>query len=116
MKLFFVCGLLMVFCASLHAQRSSRVCMTVRDWVGATIPRAKIKMVPKRASIFRKEYRFVTDDTGSIDVEIIDGLYDIEVKADGHKKLKLKSAHLPGDQRLCIEMQLKSAVPPHQIT
>lgn len=116
MKFFFVCGLLMVFCASLHAQRSSRFCMTVRDWVGATIPRAKIKIVPKQTSISRKEYKFVTNDTGSIDVEIIDGLYDIEVRADGHKKVKIKSVHLPYDPRLCIEMQLKSAVPSHQIT
>ena len=98
------------------AQNVSRYCLTARDEQGAAIPHAAMKFMPTKVSRSRIKYNLITDHLGNIDVEIIDGIYDIEIKKDSFRVLKLKNQLLPYDPRGCIEVTLKSAVPPHQIT
>ena len=116
MRTFLFFGIVLILSSSVDAQSSSRYCMTVRDWLGATIPKASVKLLPTKGSGSRKSYQLIANDNGVIDIEIIGGMYDIEVSADGHKKRKLKRQLLPNEPKECIEARLDSAVPPHRIT
>ena len=99
-----------------RAQVKSRYCMTVRDEVGATIPKPLIKFSPTKQSRSQIKYKFTGDSDGQIDVEILDGIYDIQVKAETFHKVVLKRQLLPYDPRECITITLKTKIPPHQIT
>jgi hypothetical protein len=99
-----------------NAQAKSRFCITVLDKVGATIPKAIIKFNPTKQSASKIKYKFTADSDGQIDVEVVDGIYDIEVKAETFHKVVLKRKQIPSDQRSCITIQLKTKIPPHQIT
>lgn len=94
----------------------SKYCLSVRDEMGASIPKANIKFSPTERSRSKIKYQFVADDEGSIDVEVIDGIYDISIQFMSFKKVILKNQLLPYDRRECITIILKSAIPPHQIT
>jgi hypothetical protein len=118
MKLNYTIVILLFF--GLHsltsAQAKSRYCMTVQDEVGATIPKPIVKFNPAKQSRSQIKYRFTGNLDGEIDVEVIDGIYDIEVKADTFHKVVLKRQLLPYDPRSCITITLKTKIPPHQIT
>ena len=97
-------------------QLIKRYCMTVRDDHGAAIPRSLVKLLPTKQSKSRIKYAFITDEEGAIDVKIADGVYDLEVIANSYKRIKLKNQQLPYDSQRCVEVKLKSSIPPHQIT
>jgi len=90
--------------------------MTVRDEVGATISKPMIKITPTKQSRSQIKYKFTGDSDGQIDVEIMDGVYDIEVKAETFHKVVLKKQRIPHDPQSCITITLKTKIPPHQIT
>ena len=94
----------------------TRFCMTVTDEFGAFVPKSSIRFTPTMQSRSRLDYLFMTDAEGAIDVTIVDGSYDISVKASTYKKTVLKNQLLPYDPRNCITVKLKSAIRPHQIT
>ena len=94
----------------------TRYCMTVTDDVGAFISKASIRFSPTKQSRSRIKYEFMTDQEGAIDVKVVDGIYDITIKALTYKKIVLKNQLLPYDPRDCVEVRLRSAIPPHQIT
>jgi len=73
---------LLILAGSAISQPKSRYCMTVVDEHGATIPKATIKFSPISQPSSKVKQRYVTDSDGKIDVEVIDGNYDIEVKAE----------------------------------
>ena len=58
------------------------------------------------------KFKTNTDSNGNFNLEIFDGLYKIMIKADGFKKVVLKNQLLPFDSRDCIQIELKSNVPP----
>ena len=89
--------------------------MTVTDDVGAIIPKATVRFSPTTQSSSQKRYEFTTVDEGSID-GVLDGIYDITVKANSYRKVVLKHQLLPYDPRSCITVKLKSRIQSHQIT
>ncbi|MGH9819027.1 MAG: carboxypeptidase-like regulatory domain-containing protein [Pyrinomonadaceae bacterium] len=97
-------------------KEKTRYCMTVSDEVGAIIPKATVRFSPTKQSRSRTKYEFVTDAEGSFDSEVVDGIYDISIKAGSYKKVVLKNQLLPYDPQGCITIKLKSTVPAHQIT
>lgn len=99
-----------------NAQAPTRYCMTVTDELGAIIPKASVRFSPTKQSQSRIKHEFTTDAEGAIDVTVVDGVYDISVKASSYKKVVLKNQLLPYDPRGCRTVKLKSTVPPHQIT
>jgi hypothetical protein len=117
MKLKYTLVILLFF--GLHglasAQTKSRYCMTLRDEVGATIPKPAIKFSPTKQSSSQMKYKFTGDSDGQLDVEVIDGIYDIEVKAETFHKTVLKLQRLPYNPWTCITITLKTKIPPHQI-
>ena len=115
MSIFGIVGLVFWLSILGFSQGQSRYCMTVRDDVGGAIPKATVIFSPTKRSSSRTKYELVADDEGSIDKTLVDGIYDITVKAEGFKKTILKNQLLPHDAS-CITITLKSAVPPHQIT
>jgi hypothetical protein len=110
------CIVSMILGLALVGLSQNRYCMTVRDMVGGVIPKAVIKFSPKKKLASRTKYKLVTDDKGSVDKILMDGIYDIIVKADGFKKTVLKNQQVPYDPQSCVTVTLRSAVPPHQIT
>src|SRR5258706_14555275 len=84
------------------AQTKSRYCMTVRDEVGSTIPKPVITFSPTKQSRSQIKYKVTADSDGHLDIEVIDGIYDIEVKAETFHKVVLKGQLLPYDPRDCI--------------
>ena len=116
MKVLLASFLFFVFGPSVYGQNTSRFCMTVFDEFGAVIPNAIVKFMPRQKSNSQTKYRFTTDDAGNLDVAVIDALYNIEIHASSFKKLKLRRQILPLEPRTCIDVKLKSNVPPHQIT
>ncbi len=119
MKLRYTIVLLLLFLGlpdPTSAQVKSRYCMTVRDEMGATIPKAAIKFNPTKQSRSQIKYKFIGDPDGEIEVVVIDGIYDIEIKAETFHKVVLKKQLLPFDPRSCITISLKTKIPPHQIT
>ena len=82
-----------------NAQAQTQYCMTVTDEFGAYIPKASVRFSPTKQSRSRIKYEFMTDAEGAIDVTVVDGLYDISVKACSYKKLVLENQLLPYDPR-----------------
>ena len=107
---------MIVLCISGFGQAKNRYCLTVGDEQGAVIQKATIRFSPTKQSRSRIKYELVTDEDGSIDSEVIDGIYDISIKASSFKKVILKNQLLPYESRMCIDIKLQSAVSPHQIT
>jgi len=99
-----------------NAQGKSRYCLTVRDDVGASIPKPTIKFNPTKQSRSQTKHKFTGDSDGQVDVEVIDGIYDIEVNAETFDKVVLKRQLLPYDPRSCITITLKTKIPPHPVT
>jgi hypothetical protein len=99
-----------------NAQAETRYCMTVTDEFGAFIPKASVRFSQTKQSRSRIKYEFMTDAEGAIDVTVVDGIYDISIRASSYKKIVLKNQLLPYDPRSCITVKLKTTIPPHQIT
>ena len=95
-----------------NAQNKSRFCGTITDEYKDVISNATVKGESNEGNKFNVN----TDSDGNFDLEIFDGLYKILIKADGFKKVIMKNQLLPYDPRMCIQVELKSSVPPHQIT
>ena len=116
MKIIYLLILIGSFSAIGFAQASSGFCITVTDEVGAYVPNAKVKLTPTRQSKSQTKYEFVTGEDKGLDVKVLEGIYDISIRANNYKKVVLKNQLLPYDPRGCIGIKLKSTVPPHQIT
>lgn len=95
-----------------NAQNKSRFCGTITDEQGAVILNATVEGKSSKGNSFKIN----TDSNGNFDTEIFDGLYKILIKADSFKKVVMKNKLLPFEPRMCIQVELKSSVPPHQIT
>ena len=108
--------LILLFSIVGYTQVKTKYCMTVLDEQGAAIPMAMVSFSPAKQSRSRLKYELVTDADGNIDSQIIDGIYNISIKASSYKKVVLKNQLLPYDPRDCITIKLKSTIPPHQIT
>ena len=113
MKILLSIGIILIVSGLALAQEKSRFCMTIRDEVGATIQKPIIKFNPTKQSRSQIKYKFTGDSDGQIDVEVIDGVYDIEVRAETYRKVVLKRQLLPYDPRSCITITLKTKIPPH---
>ena len=113
------CAIITLFFLGLHGfasgQEKSRYCMSVRDEAGASIPQPEIKSHPRKRSRSQIKYKFNGNVDGQIDVEVIDGIYNIEIKVETFNKVVLKNQLLPYDPRMCIDIRLKSKIPPHKI-
>jgi hypothetical protein len=86
------------------------LCGTVRDEAGATLPRAQVKA--KRNGV-GKAYETEANEEGRFALEISKGTYEITFRLDGFKKRTLKNISIPAP---CFDVDLKSAVKPHNIT
>jgi hypothetical protein len=81
-------------------------CLTVTDEFGAFIPKASVRFSPPKQSLSKVKYQFMTDENGAINVEVIDGVYEITIKALTFKTMVLKKQLLPYDPRSCVEVRL----------
>jgi hypothetical protein len=86
------------------------LCGTVRDEVGATIPRVHLKAKRNGGS---ETYETQATEEGRFALEIPKGIYEITFRSEGFKKRTLKDISVPTP---CIDVDLKSAVRPHNIT
>jgi len=95
-----------------NAQNKSRFCGTITDEQGAVLPVTAIEGKSSKGN----KFKINTDSNGNFDTEIFDGLYKILIKASGFKKVVMKNKLIPTESGKCIQIELKSNVPPHQIT
>ncbi|MDQ2747095.1 MAG: carboxypeptidase-like regulatory domain-containing protein, partial [Acidobacteriota bacterium] len=93
-------------------ENKTRFCGTITDEQGAVILNASIEGKSSKENNFKIN----TDSSGSFDTEIFAGLYKILIKADGFKKVVMKNKLLLSESKMCIQIELKSNVLPHQIT
>lgn len=104
---------ILVFCfASLTNGQKTKFCGIITDEVGAIIPSAAIEGKSSKG----EKFKTVTNSKGQFEIEVVDGIYKILIKAESFKKAVLKDQKLPLQQQQCVEIKLKSNVPPHQIT
>ena len=112
MKILQVLVLIFVLTVSITAQKKSTFCGTITDEQKAVVPNANVEGKSSKGNKFET----ITDSDGNFDIEIFDGLYKILIKAEGFKKIVMKNQLMPYEPRMCIQIELKSNVPPHQIT
>jgi hypothetical protein len=112
MKIFQILVLIFGLTVFVNAQNKQRFCGTIRDEQGAIIANATVEGKSSKGY----KIKVNTDTDGNFDTEILDGLYKILIRADGFKKKIIKNQLLPFEPRNCIQIELKSNVPPHQIT
>lgn len=93
-------------------KNKSNYCGTIRDEFGAVIPSAEVEGKSSNG----KKFKTSTNENGEFEIEVIDGIYNILIKAESYKKAVLKNQKLPLELQNCVEIKLKSNVPPHQIT
>lgn len=116
MKIFSIIFSTFLLVGCLFGQEKSAYCVIVTDEVGATIPSAVVKFKSTKSSSSKIKYESRTDDEGKIHVEITEGIYNIEIKAETYKGITLKNQILPTNHQNCVQIKLKSKIPPHQIT
>ena len=115
MKYTIIIFLLVGLTSLTNAQSKTRYCLIARDEVGATVSTPTIKFVPTKHSPSRIKYNFIGDSDGQIDIKVMDGIYDIEVKAETYYKVVLRRQLLKYDPQGCIIVTLKTKIQPHQI-
>ncbi len=97
------------------AKETTHFCGTVRDELGATVPYVSFRFKPTKQSQSRTKYNLKTDSDGQLDVMVMDGVYDIEVRAESFKRIVLKKQLLPYDPRGCRTITLKTAIPQQSV-
>jgi len=98
------------------AQERSQICVVVLDEYGASIPKSKVAFIPISRSASQGMVELIANDEGRVDTEMVNGVYKIRIKADSYKKVILKDQRVPFASQQCIEVKLRSAIPPHPIT
>jgi hypothetical protein len=86
------------------------LCGVVRDEPGSSVPRVKVKAKKNGTG---RTYETSTNGEGRFVLELPRGIYKITFWLESFKKLTLKNISMPAS---CIDVELKSAVKPHNIT
>lgn len=111
MRICFVLFLIGLAVTPAETQTSNRdiLCGTVRDVQGASLPNVKIKVSKKGNN---KIYLRSADNEGNFNLMLAPAKYQVTFRIDGFKTRTLKNVSIPSP---CFDIELKSAVRPHNI-